>query len=554
MNIYLNIISDYDMIYVLQAKEKNIMNEVIEQVQFYSEMVHKVSWEEIQRFNYNYKSKKTMRKRLLVSLFGGEDAATMEQKHPDMIKIYQMIYGKGISFWYPRMYVDEFGDMIGPTFQNPHNLEEIDKVILTEAFSQKTIDLQGAKFDTRLTYQEFIQSEKVQLIIENICGNQSEIINKFFSSQEDFFAISNEKKELYILVIQALLKIMSPPSFDVSKVNNIRKPLEFSMPIPKGSASSVDIIYGYEWYDHSTIKQYSVQTPNFSKAANNILGQEVFEELVEPYETYEEAISEFINDAKATIIGQAGERAVLQELGFFSNQMKILSNIRLEINGQSVESDIILVCATGIFAIEVKNLGSTGSYNIVIEKDGLWKKVMKNGRWKPMGSVSQQNIRHLHGIEQIVNSKMGNSLDNWVSAFSIIAFANDVVNIRNYSDNVVVRAIEIMKEVRNHPHCLNEQQIDQIAEILTKASLPAKKYPIRNWGRDIIQNRLELAEKTAILYPQLKPLLELTLALTSIPLFPISPTDFSFSDRSQIVLEDDEREYQEDNDLLYENE
>ena len=88
-----------------------------------------------------------------------------------------------------------------------------------------------------------------------------------------------------------------------------------------------------------------------------------------------------------------------------------------------------------------------------------------------MGSVSRQNTRHLHGIEQVINSKLNNSVEQWIEAKSLIVFANDVVEIRNYSDNVVVRASEMVKEIRKYPQCLNEQQIREVADILRQETL-----------------------------------------------------------------------------------
>ncbi len=169
---------------------------------------------------------------------------------------------------------------------------------------------------------------------------------------------------------------------------------------------------------------------------------------------------------------------------------------------------------------------------------------MKNGRWKQMpDSISRQNERHLIGIERVINSKLNNSSEHWISAKSLIVFANAVVGIRNYSDNVIIRDSEIMTEIRKHPICLNEQQIAEIAEILQAESLSAKKYKIENWMTKLVPIHLELAQRTQELYPYLQDYIDIMTAINYKMNLGVSLPDYQVAEES-ISLADDEKEYQ----------
>lgn len=324
-------------------------------------------------------------------------------------------------------------------------------------------------------------SDEVQRVFSVL--KHKETIERYIHDNSDVIKMTNPEKEEYLNFVQRALKIIPEKTFNIVDIERAQTSAVFTR------GKDFDI---------------SLDIPNVDNRMFSCTKEII--SILRIFDSYPSIWKEFNLDCKGTFIGEEGERSVLEELKFFSNQMKVLTNIRLEVNGQSVESDIIVIAPSGIFAVEVKNLGSTGSYNITIEKDGLWKKVMKNGRFKPMGSVSRQNLRHLHGIEQVVNSKI--SLENWIEAHSIIVFANDVVGIRNYSDNVVVRASEMMKEIRKYPRILTEKQIEEIADILQKETLPLKKYEVKNWYKLLVTSRLEMNDKADYVIEIVKPCLD----------------------------------------------
>ena len=345
--------------------------------------------------------------------------------------------------------------------------------------------------------------------------------------KQDEIYVNNDEREKYLNIVVLLLEKIEKIKFKIELIPDI----------------GIELLHrrGDEYVPYIYSKLRDSITP--------IIQSDEYTELKKLNVFYKEELKQFNNDLKGTLIGANGEREVLKTLTDFAeisgkDKIRILPNIRLEPNGKSVESDFIVVCPNGVFALEVKNLGSTGSYNITVEKDGLWKKVMKNGRWKQMpDSISRQNERHLMGIEQVINSKMGNSTESWIEAKSLIVFANNVVGIRNYSNNVIIRDSEIMTEIRKHPICLNEQQINQIAEILLAESLPAKKYKMENWMNKLVGVHLELAQRTKEIYPYVQKYIEIASAYNYKILDDVSQRNNEVV-QEELSLADDESEYQ----------
>jgi len=377
-----------------------------------------------------------------------------------------------------------------------------------------------------------LESKTTKNIIQNITGKDYEKVMLLLKSDKENLYVQNSIREIYLEVIHALEKT-KPICFDIKNVFGLDKPILKRRYYNK---------YNQEWVE------YHFDVPCFQESVHSILVSEEFQRLVRLNEMYQKKLQEFESDLKGTVIGAQGERQVLESLNDFAeiigkNKMKILSNVRFEQNGKTLESDFIVVCPNGVFALEVKNLGSTGSYNVTVEKDGLWKKVMKNGRWKQMpDSISRQNERHLMGIEQIINSKLNSSTENWISAKSLIVFANNVVGIRNYSNNVIIRDSEIMTEIRKNPICFNEKQIKEIADILQSENLPAKEYKMENWAKKFLSLHYEIAERAQNLLPIIQPYIDIMTAYTY-----KEYTEIPFPKYQQkadmITLADDESEY-----------
>lgn len=171
-----------------------------------------------------------------------------------------------------------------------------------------------------------------------------------------------------------------------------------------------------------------------------------------------------------------------------------LPNIRLEIkdkNGkfQSIECDNILITRYGIFVLEVKNYASKGQYNLIIERDGRWLKEYKNGNKEVHKSATSQNDRHVILLTKYINQLLNKSIDSYIDIDGIVVIANNIINIRNYSENQkVFRCDEIYNYIIRQPIKLTEYEMNLIRESLIKDNLPAKKYEFYDYREELYYN------------------------------------------------------------------
>lgn len=403
-----------------------------------------------------------------------------------------------------------------------------EKISYSEANPVKAIDI-----DRKRLLKDSLKSQAAKNVIRRAAGDDHEKIMSLLESGKENLYVRNDVRESYLETIHALIKA-NPVCFNVKNVAGLDKPVCIS--------AYYDSVY-YRWEgDYFNVRR-------FHESVRPLLASEGFQKLAKLDEIYQQKLQDFQSDMKGTVIGAKGERQVLGTLEdsvelMGRDKMRVLSNIRFDVNGKSLESDFIVVCLNGVFVLEVKNLGSKGSYNVTVEKDGLWKKVMKNGRWKQMpDSISHQNERHLMGIERVINVGMGFPAENRVSANSLIVFANDVVGIKNYSDNVIIRDSEIMTEIRKHPVCLNEKQIAEIAYILQSHSLPAKEYRMKNWAKDLLALHYEIAARADAIRPAVQPYIDIMTAYAYKTDCKIPFPQYQ-KQEDVITLTDDEREYQ----------
>lgn len=377
-----------------------------------------------------------------------------------------------------------------------------------------------SKMDKEYSYPDTITAVDVEQfwnknsnchsIISKYDGNP--VTEYFGDASSDTLRMPNDIREQYIKIVDECLD--SLPKIPDKVDDFLKKYHETST----NNFTLISTKKGYGWDNGKELcdtifNTITLDTPNF----HSTITSEDFVILAQDYDEYMDNLKRFYIDKKGTYIGAEGERQVYNELQFFSNNMRILQNIRLELNGESIESDLIVICNQGIFIIEVKNLGSTGKYSISVERDGRWTKEYENGKSEAMPSITQQNMRHIHGIETIINNVLGNSGDNWLEAHSIIVFANDKIDIKNESSSVIVRKTEIINEIRSHERILSEDQIDKIYSILQEKNLPPLDYDIENWYSKTVVSHLCLLVKIKELEQHLNACIAFYDAVDSIP-------------------------------------
>lgn len=201
-------------------------------------------------------------------------------------------------------------------------------------------------------------------------------------------------------------------------------------------------------------------------------------------------IKKYYDGEYATIkAGLDGEAYIKRALDMHNDEYYVLYDLRLELPGpsgenESVETDALVIAPNGIFAIEIKNYGSTGSYKLVVTADGQWYKELQNGKRESIPNPVAQNDRHIAFLSKFINRLLGRDMMNRAAIENIIAIANDSVDIDVYpgAPLTVTRAGNLYGCImadRTQKFTLDELQL--LKKELERAALPAKPYPLGDY-------------------------------------------------------------------------
>lgn len=219
------------------------------------------------------------------------------------------------------------------------------------------------------------------------------------------------------------------------------------------------------------------------------------------FNSIKECLNKATFEAISTKKGKDGENNVANQLNLFKDNFIILNNIRVELEGQSSESDFIVICDKGVFAIEVKNHGNINSM-IEISSDGRWT-MTNNGKKEVKDNVSAQNNRHCAINQTILNKELKNRGINtdYIKCKSIITIANDKVALRNNSMNIVLRASEIITYIENlnTDTKLDRRLQEEIANVFKERNLSPKRYPVVDLANNLSCSIQELIRLNNIL-------------------------------------------------------
>lgn len=212
--------------------------------------------------------------------------------------------------------------------------------------------------------------------------------------------------------------------------------------------------------------------------------KEIITENLKTLHQYHRILTEkgkkFENDYRSTRLGLEGEKRVNEELALYDDILINLPNVRFEVHGASVETDNFVLSPFGIFAIEVKNLGSSGNFKIKIEKDGRWLKVFKSSA-EVMKNITSQTYRHIGLKQKLINQELNKlSYSEYIQIKPLIVIANENVDIINESDVPVVRTSNIYHHISQFSKELDLETLSAIEKIAKENTLPPKEYEIEN--------------------------------------------------------------------------
>lgn len=210
-------------------------------------------------------------------------------------------------------------------------------------------------------------------------------------------------------------------------------------------------------------------------------------------------IIETFNKENAILnLGVKGEDKLQQALDMHSDEFKVLYNVRLQVNDQSIESDALVFSQTGIYLLEVKNFGSSGKYSITVASDGQWLKCLQNGKKEPMKDVTAQTNRHIAYQNKFLATHMPKLMleTKEIKIKPIIVIGNDNVIVSNNSPQKIVRTSQLYNLIINNDNIYSKQDIDKLYNLFKENSLPSQRFPYR----DLIQEYKNLIDTLTLVF------------------------------------------------------
>lgn len=307
-----------------------------------------------------------------------------------------------------------------------------------------------------------INSVSASIYIENDELVEYELSQKIFKEKEDKI-----NKEIY-LDNEEKVKYLEETILLIEKFQN------------------TEIYKYFEFISSNNLITQYIPDSDYKKTMDNI--NKVFKII----DNYFNRRKNLIKNIKQPLdLGIDGEKTVDKYLNIYEDEIINLSNIRLEVNGNSIENDNILITRKGIFILEVKNIGSTGSYSILVQSDGRWIKKFINGTEEVIDfNATEQNDRHIAILQKFLNNKLNRSIqsNNYLQAEGIVVIANNTLDIKNESMQNIYRISEVYRYINKFDNVLTYDEMLEIKDIILKENLKPKKYAILDYKSEISNN------------------------------------------------------------------
>lgn len=336
--------------------------------------------------------------------------------------------------------------------------------------------------------------EKLQNEVENIDDEYKEKANKKITETDTCILVNSVTTEGLIYEDKMLEYEFKKNSFqEKENITNKEifldneekvKYLEESISIIEDAQNSLNL---KKFEDISWDKLIDKYLPEGDYKTNIINIKKVLT-IIDNY--YDKRKQTLLNLKKPLDLGLDGEKFVDEYLKIYEDEIINLSNMRLEVEGDSIENDNILITRKGIFILEVKNIGSSGSYSILVESDGRWIKQF-NGRSEVIEfNAVEQNDRHIAILQKFINSKLNRSIqqNNYLKAEGIVVIANNSLDIKNESMQNIYRVSEVYRYINRFDDVLSYEEMVEIKELILKENLGPKKYPVLDYKYEIKNN------------------------------------------------------------------
>lgn len=368
-------------------------------------------------------------------------------------------------------------------------------VIILEDMKKKDVDAKTQKqkdeLDRRLAELENEEDAERETLVENLSHNLIALmknhvaIMRFDKTEKRTLLVTNEERLVYYEEIEK--KIIE--ALNITRLSDIKDIIKKTK---------------YETEIQRLVNNQKYIGPWESKAYRTLNGKDNYKE-VESYfnanlncfydllDVTNRQYQDILMDYLAVKRGLDGEAYVNRILNDYYDVIN-LENIRLEIEDkqgqiQSVENDNILITRQGIFILEVKNYGSSGSYDLVIERDGRWLKRFSDGKVEAISNATGQNNRHVNYVSKFINEYLKQDFNTSIPVYGVVIIPNDSISIYNQDPlQDIYRASQIYQFIMSKDVVLSHDKMKQIETLIKKHKLPPKSYPLVDQADSFIQH------------------------------------------------------------------
>lgn len=214
---------------------------------------------------------------------------------------------------------------------------------------------------------------------------------------------------------------------------------------------------------------------------NHYVG-DFYDYLINNISDIEDWYNEVNTEYAITKAGAEGEEIVAKAIQDLNLNSICIDNFRFEYNGENNEIDLLVISIYGVFTIEVKNYHRK---QIRFTRDGNWiETYFDPEKNKCIDEIKEnhpivQNTRHAIYLEELINSNMGRIHDPIVVK-GIVAIANNETEIINEGNYTIVRANNIVNEIRNNNIVFKKEDLPKIQEIILRNKIEIAKFEINN--------------------------------------------------------------------------
>lgn len=168
--------------------------------------------------------------------------------------------------------------------------------------------------------------------------------------------------------------------------------------------------------------------------------------------------------------GVWGENTVKEIIYTFENEWHVINNARLDIEGNKIENDFIIIDESGINTIEVKNIGSA-SEKLLIDRFGRLKRVSKFNEEIEALDIILQGNRHLGYLKRYVDK----TFDFEVTVNSYIVIASNI-RIINKSEFKIIGPNQIYSMIKAQPQIIDKEKAEEVYNSIYDSLIEGQKY------------------------------------------------------------------------------